>query len=93
MENPAISPKSGRMEAVHLVHFLDSFLDLPGVAALPLELLELLELFQSFKRDQNTRRRDRKNFRPRIYFRVLALAISSRAFLALLARAISRAPL
>lgn len=90
MENPAISPKSGRMEAVHLVHFLDSFLDLPGVAALP---LELLELFQSFKRDQNTRRRARKNFRPRIYFRVLALAISSRAFLALLARAISRAPL
>lgn len=90
MENPAISPKSGRMEAVHLVHFLDSFLDLPGVAALP---LELLELFQSFKRDQNTRRRDRKNFRPRIYFRVLAFAISSRAFLALLARAISRAPL
>lgn len=84
MENSSISPKSGRMEAVHLVHFLDSFLDLPGVAALQ---LELLELFQSFKRGQNTRRRDRKNFR------VLAFAISSRAFLALLARAISRAPL
>lgn len=47
MKNPPISPESGRMEAVHLVHFLDSFLDLPGVAALQ---LELLELFQSFKK-------------------------------------------
>lgn len=38
MKNTLIGPESGRMEAVHLVHFLDSFLDIPG-AAWDLDLL------------------------------------------------------
>ncbi|WP_319173383.1 hypothetical protein, partial [Pseudomonas aeruginosa] len=38
MKNTLIGPENGRMEAVHLVHFLDSFLDIPG-AAWDLDLL------------------------------------------------------
>lgn len=41
MKNTLIGPESGRMEAVHLVHFLDSFLDIPG-AAWNLDLLVYL---------------------------------------------------
>lgn len=47
MKNTLIGTKTVRMERFHLVQKLYSFLDLPGVAALQ---LELLELFQSLKK-------------------------------------------
>ena len=52
MKNTLIGPESGRMEAVHLVHFLDSFLDIPG-AAWDLDLL--IYLFCSSRKPSEVR--------------------------------------
>lgn len=41
MKNTLIGPESVRMEQVHPVHFLDSFLDIPGAAWNPCSALSV----------------------------------------------------
>lgn len=57
MENTLISPESGRMERFHLVHFLDSFLDIPGAAW---DVALLIYLFCSSKRGPKVRAAPRR---------------------------------
>lgn len=57
MENTLIGPESGRMERFHLVHFLDSFLDIPGAAW---DVVLLINLFCSFKRGSKVRAAPRR---------------------------------
>ncbi|QRY80109.1 hypothetical protein JVX91_03020 [Pseudomonas sp. PDNC002] len=57
MENTLIGPESGRMERFHLVHFLDSLLDIPG-AAWDVDLL--IYLFCSSKKGSEVRAAHRR---------------------------------
>jgi hypothetical protein len=69
MENTLIGPENGRMERFHLVHFLDSFLDIPGAAW---DVALLIYLFCSSKRGSKVRAAHRRKISDLGFFSDLA---------------------